>query len=139
MIAAGVGGEFGINRNQCDGVPGSQQQGYEPSRSAYEKDVAIVFRNVDRGLQHQDAKGDPRNPGYEADDTKHGKYAENNATRIILFVEIVNGRSKLSRDQPTPSKKFQHTYPKADVHNTGNPLHSVNSHVHFLAERFDSR
>ena len=69
--AGGAGGVvFGVDCNECYGEPGAKGCGNEATDHGDDEDVAIVFRNINYDLQHEDREGDTWYPCYEADDIK---------------------------------------------------------------------
>lgn len=58
---------FDVNRYQCDREPCSKGCCDQASEEGYEVDVAVSFRDINAGLQHEDGEGNTWDPGDEAD------------------------------------------------------------------------
>lgn len=55
--------------------------------------MAVVLRNIDHGLQHENRERYAWDPGYEADDIKDGEYEENDSSAVVTSSEVDDGSS----------------------------------------------
>lgn len=80
----------GVDCDESDGEPGAECHSEQSSNEGDYVYMAKLLRDVDRGLQHQDAEGNARNPADEAEDVEDTEYQEDDTTGPVTTREHVN-------------------------------------------------
>ena len=88
----------GIDCDKCDGEPSAKSHGDESSDERHEVYMTKLLRDVDRGLQHQNAEGDARDPADEADHVEDAEDQEDNASRPVAARKHVKRRDEAEDD-----------------------------------------
>lgn len=96
--SAAVGFVRDVDGDQRHGEPGRECDCCDTPESAHEEDVSMVSGNVHRGLEHQRAERDPRDPAYEADDGEDAKHEEDDTPAILPPRDVVDTRCECEDD-----------------------------------------
>jgi hypothetical protein len=88
---------FRVYRNECHGEPCGIGSGNQPANQGDYENMSIVLRDVDHGLEHQNRKGYPWDPAYEAYDIEDREDDEDNGCGIPMSQEVYD-RSADAKD-----------------------------------------
>lgn len=89
---------FDVDGDEGHRIVGGKERGQKAADGADQVDVAVLLGDINGRLEHEDAKGDARDPRVKGKDHEERKDQKDDAARIVLAVEHVNGRRQAKHD-----------------------------------------